>query len=1055
MISQLFHRNPRLAILAIFLIIAGGLGGLFTLPRQEDPTLSERFALVVTEYPGASAERVEALVTAPIESAIRELHEVRELDSTSRNGVSVITVELKEAYRKDKVEPVWTRVREKLGKAEQFLPKEAGIPDLRRQHIGADTLIMSFSMDQGFEDNIDLIARLARELQLKFQNLTGTQETKIYGVPDAEIRIDVNPNALSRLGMNVGQLAQTVSAADAKLPAGRVTAQNTQLSMEVAGEFTGMDKVARVPLGAGVHGLQTRLGDIATITKTHTQPVTKMAFRDGKRVILVSAHIAPNQRVDLWTDKALNIVEEFRANLPDTVHLNVVFKQNDYVDARLHGLFRNLLLSALLVFGVSFLVMGWRAAIIVGSALPLTVFMVLSLFKFMGTPLHQMSVTGIVIALGLLIDTAIVMVDEYELMRHRGAGSYEAIKKTVRHLLAPLLASTVTTMLAFAPISLMPGASGEFVGWMGTSVIFSVGASFLLAFTLIPAFAAWFDREPLPGEKVYFWTQGIRIPALGRMYHDFLGWVIANPWKGILVSVLVPLAGFIGATTLPMQFFPPVDRDMFQVQLVMPADATLQATRERVQQIEDRIMQEKGIKHITWVMGEGAPKVFYNVFSSMDVTTNIANGFVRTDSSHTTHRLVGKLQHDLRNLVPDGRVLALPFEQGPPVQAPIEFYLYGDDFQVLDHLASQLRNVLSTTPGVTYTMSVLETGEKVAQLQADESATLRAGLTLNGLAGQMNALSRGVDAGSVQEGLERVPVRVHINPQSRQTLAEAESWPIPLAGGAGTVTPGNFGPMKLVPKVAGIPHKDTERYTAVQASLEPYLLASEVQAEFERRLAATDFHLPPGYRLQIGGEAEGRAEAMGNLFSTAVPLLILMIGAIVLSFNSFSYAGIVGASGFLSVGLALFSIFIFGQSTGFMAIVGIMGLVGLAINGTIVVLSALKANEKAKIGDAEEVRHTVMDATRHIVATTLTTIAGFIPLLMFGDSFWGPLATAIAGGVAGAAVLALVFAPSAFVLLARWRLHHKEKLAYLKARKLAALEKAMAVFSGNSGKSGT
>lgn len=1052
MISQLFHKNPRSAILTIVLIVAGGIGGLMTLPRQEDPSMSERFGLVVTENPGATAERVEALVSEPLESSLEELHEIYKTNSMSSNGVSVITVELAEKYRGDGVEPIWTKVREQLAKAEKNLPADVGKPDLRRQHIGADTLILSFSMNKGFDENIDLIARLAKDLQLKFQNLSGTQETKVFGAPEEEIRVDVNPGSLTRLGMNSGQLAQILTASNAKVPGGRVQGRDTQMSLELAGEFTGLSQVARVPLGASPNGMQTRLGDIAKITKTHKQPESRMAFRDGQQVILVSAHMAANQRVDLWTEDAMKIVNDFRKGLPQTVHLDVVFEQQKYVQARLHGLFRNLLMSAILVFAVSFLVMGWRAAIIVGSALPMTIFMVLTVFKIMGTPLHQMSVTGIIIALGLLIDTAIVMVDEYELMRRRGAGSFEAIKKTVRHLLAPLLASTVTTMLAFAPISLMPGATGEFVGWMGSSVIFAVGASFILAFTLIPAFSAWFDKVPVPDEQPHFWTQGIRFSGLANLYRRLLDWVIANPWKGIMVSCLLPVAGFVGASTLPMQFFPPVDRNMFEVQLVMPANATLQATRAQVEKAEKLIKAEKGVKHITWVMGEGAPKVYYNVFSSMDVTSNIANGFVKTDSPATTKRLVGKLQRKLRKAIPRGRILALPFEQGPPEPAPIVFYVYGDNFAELDRLATRLRTILASMPGVTYTASLLQKGLPQAQLQANEAAAQRAGYTLNGLAGQMRNLSDGVPAGSVQEGLQRVPVRVHINPQERQNLDDAETWPLPAANGKGMTTPGAFGKMKFIPRVAGIPHRNAERYTAVEAWLEPYMLPSQVQAEFQRRLAVSDFAVPPGYRLQIGGEAEGRARAMTNLFSTAIPLLVLMVGAVVLAFNSFSYAGVVGASGFLSVGLALFAIFIFGQSMGFMAIIGIMGLVGLAINGTIVVLSALKANEKAKIGDADEVRETVVDATRHITATTLTTVAGFIPLLAFGDAFWGPMATAIAGGVAGSAVLALIFAPSAFVLLAHWRLHRKEKMAWLKARKLAAVEKAMGVFSPKTGK---
>ncbi|PHR59257.1 MAG: acriflavin resistance protein [Robiginitomaculum sp.] len=1042
--SELFYKNPRLAILTVFLIIASGIGALLTLGRQEDPTLSERFALIITNYPGASAERVEALVTDPLENAIKELFEIRDTGSTSKNGVSIISVELKEEFTGKQVEPVWTQVREQLNKGTLLLPPDAGTPDLRRQHIGADTLILAFSMETDFENNMELIGRLARDLQLKFKNLPGTEETTIYGTVEPEIRVDVDLDRLQAMGLDPTALANILRAADVKTPAGQIRTSTNLLSLEVAGELTGIERVREIPVREYADGTATRLGDIAKISKTYKQPESAMAFRNGQRVILFSAYITPNQRVDLWDNKAFVIIDEFRADLPTSIKLEAIFQQEHYVADRLEGLFLNLVFSAILVFIFSFLILGWRAAIIVGSALPLTIFMTVTLFKVMGSPLHQMSVTGIVIALGLLIDTAIVMVDEYGLMRRRGAGPNEAIRKTFRHLFAPLLASTLTTMLAFAPIALMSGGAGEFVGMMGVSVIFAVGSSFVLAFTLIPAFSAWFDKEPDPDKPYQFWSRGLRIGWLTAGYRNVLDLIISRPWVGLIASFIVPAAGFFAATTLPMQFFPPVDRDMFQIQLTMSADSSLENTRQRAEEIRQFLAAEDGVKNITWVMGSAAPKVFYNVFSSGAVTTNLANGFVETRSADDTRRIVVKMQPLLRSTFPDARILALPFEQGPPANAPIELIVKGPNFAELNRLGQEMRAVLAATPGVTYTVAELQMGQVVASLDADETATGRAGLALTQLAAHLNTQFEGISAGSVQEGLERIPVRIQIDPSQRASLNSALSMPLASAGG-GTV-PGALGKMKLIPKIALIPHEDGERYNGILAYLEPFTLPSTVLRDFEARLDQTDFTLPHGYKMTIGGDAANQGDAVGSLLATALPLLILMIGAVVLAFNSFSYAGIVGASGILSIGLALFSIWMFGQSMGFMGIVGIMGLVGLSINGSIVVLTALKADEKAKAGDPIATRETVIDATRHIVATTLTTIGGFIPLLMFGDSFWGPLATAIAGGVTGSAILALIFAPSAFVLLARARVAHKRRVVIVTHKKQQALEKARALW---------
>jgi len=1040
--SELFYRNPRLATLTVFLIIVSGLAALLTLGRQEDPTLSERFAIIITNYPGASAERVEALVTDPLENAIKELFEVDETTSVSKTGVSIITVEIKEEFRGNAVEPIWTQVREQLNKGALLIPADAQTPDLRRQHIGADTLIVAFSMETGFEDNIELIGRLARDLELKFKNLSSTEETKIYGAVEPEIRVELDVDRLSSIGLLPNDVANILRGADAKTPAGRIQTRTNQLSLEISGELTGIERIREVPIREFADGTAIRLGDIAKVQKTYRKPVSSMAYRNGQRVILFSAYITPNQRVDLWSKKALALVDEFRDELPPTISLSPFFQQEKYVSDRLVGLFRNLVFSAILVLIFSFFILGWRAAIIVGSALPLTIFMTVTLFKIMGQPLHQMSVTGIVIALGLLIDTAIVMVDEYNLLRRRGTPPVEAIRKTSRLLFAPLLASTLTTMLAFAPIALMPGGAGEFIGMMGVSVIFAVGSSFALAFTLIPAFSAWLDKEPDPNAPYHFWSRGLRIGWLTQSYRKVLDFVISHPWLGMFASAIIPFIGFAIATTLPMQFFPPVDRDMFQVQLTMSADSSLENTQKRAEEIRQFLATEPGVKNITWVMGSAAPKVFYNVFSSAAVTTNLANGFVETESAKDTHRIVVKMQHLLRAKFPDARILALPFEQGPPVNAPIEMIITGPNFAELDRLGQQLRAMLAATPGVTYTRSELQMGQVVASLETDETAARRLGMPLTTLAAQLNSWFEGIPAGSVQEGPERIPVRVQSAPENRNDLNSALS--MPLTSINGDTTPGAIGKLKLIPKIALIPHQDGVRYNGILAYLDPFILPSTVLKDFKQRLAVSDFHLPHGYTLKFGGDAESQGDAIGNLLSTALPLLILMTGAVVLAFNSFSYAGIVGASGALSVGLALFSIWIFGESMGFMAIVGIMGLVGLSINGSIVVLTALKSNEKAKAGDPIATRETVIDATRHIVATTLTTIGGFIPLLAFGDSFWGPLATAIAGGVTGSAVLALIFAPCAFVLLARLRAVRKRITAVQLAKKQASLHRSQA-----------
>ena len=283
--------------------------------------------------------------------------------------------------------------------------------------------------------------------------------------------------------------------------------------------------------------------------------------------------------------------------------------------------------------------------------------------------------------------------------------------------------------------------------------------------------------------------------------------------------------------------------------------------------------------------------------------------------------------------------------------------------------------------------------------------------------------------GSVLEGTQELPVRIIADDERRASLSSISGSPLASPGSAILASPlAALGDVALSPQVAIIPHEDGHRVNTIYGYLEPFLLPAPALEYFFAELDAAGIELPPGYELQVGGEAEERGSAMADLFGTAVPLLVLMIGSVVLAFNSFRYAGVIFVVAFLSVGLAMFGVWLFGTPLGFNAIVGSMGLMGLSINGAIVVLSALRTAPAAVALEPGAVQATVIDATRHIISTTLTTIGGFVPLLVAGDSFWLPFASAMVGGVAGSAILALVFAPAAFVLLTRLS-HKKRKLA--------------------------
>lgn len=1029
--ASFFYRNPRLTILVVGLVLIAGATSLRSLPRQEDPALSRRFATITTFYPGATAERVESLVSERIESRILELHEVNEITSFSRTGVSVVRVELEDDYYEEDVDLVWSKVRDRLADAQAELPAGAAAPVFEDLTTTAATLVVGLVWRGSGPPQLDVMTRLAKELENRLRTLRGTKDVVVYGGAVEELRVTVDAAVLAAAGSSVVDVARAIGAADTRVPAGLARHQDTDLLIEMEGELDSIARVRDVPVRGGRDGRMLRVGDVARVEKTVREPPRSLALVSGERAVVVAATMEPMQRVDRWSAAARKRVERFSAQMPAGISLETIFDQSVYTESRLATLAGNLLLSAAIVVAVLVFMMGWRGALVVATALPLTVAATLAGFNLTGVPLHQTSITGLIIALGLLVDNAIVVVEDHAAHLRDGEDRAGVVGEVVGRLFVPLLASTLTTVLAFLPIALMPGAAGEFVGPISAGVGLAVASSFFLAMTVIAAFAGYFTRPRDDGEARVWWRAGFASPRLTALYARSVDACLRRPLLGVAVSLVLPIAGFVAGRTLVEQFFPANDRNQFQIQVRTATQSSLAATTEVVRRVREVVESHEAVVDSHWFVGEDGPRVFYNMMSAEDGVASFAGGFVTTDSARATELLLPALQRRLMREFPNAEVTALPFEQGPPADAPIEVRLYGPDREVLRSLGERLRLYLSQTDQVTYTRAQLASGTPKLMLAADEIEASFAGVQLRDLADRLQGNLEGIVAATVNEGSEELSVRVRVGAADRAELASIDAMRVEGPGddgGAGVrgVPIAAVGDFQLEPQSPMLVRRNGVRVNVVQAMLTPYALISEALADFRDRLAADGFALPDGYRLEFGGEAEQRSEALERLSLFALPLFFVMAGIIVMSFNSFRMALIILAVALLSVGLALLGVWAFGYPMGFVAIVGTMGLVGLAINDAIVVLTALQGSASARRGDVDEAREIVVGATRHVLATTLTTIGGFLPLIYFGGRFWPPMATAIAGGVGGASILALYLVPSLFMALARHRpLHHR------------------------------
>ena len=771
-----------------------------------------------------------------------------------------------------------------------------------------------------------------------------------------------------------------------------------------------------------------RLAEIAQVRKRREQPPAQLALVDGQEAIVLGAFVDDKLRLDQWAVRCRETLSDFQSEYDGDVEVDVIFSQDQFITDRLELLLRNLLLGGAAVVGVVLVMMGWRSMLVVGAALPLSALAVLSGMRAMQIPIHQMSITGLIVALGLLIDNAIVIVEDVRSRIRGGASASAAIGMGIRHLRMPLFGSTLTTTLAFMPIATLPGPPGEFVGTIAVSVILAIVSSFLLAMSVVPAMLALMRIDvSAPGVFSY----GIANAFVTRIYAWTLRTVFRFPVLGILIGVALPIVGLVVAPELPEQFFPPSDRNQLQIEVELPASQPIGRTLEVVRAVQQQLVADNtAVQRAHWFLGGSAPTFYYNVVPRRRGTPFYAQAIVELKRDVDVESTVRSLQRRLDLQHAECRVLVRQLEQGPPFDAPIEIRVTGPNVAQLQRLSDQLRLILSQTLRVVHVRC--DSTETIPKLvvKVDPYVAAEAGLNETEIAQYLYTTLEGAPAGTLLDGDEELPVRIRMasggdirldqlaalqlssslrrGPRGVPGQTPRPSLPTPLAAMA---------EFELGSDWASLIRIDGVRAMEVKAYIQAGVLPSTVLSEFKRRLSATDFLLPLGYEISYEGERAERSHAIQSLIANAVVLFALMVLTLVVSFRSFRSALIIMLVGASAMGLGPLALRLVGYPFGFMAIVGTMGLVGVAINDAIVVLAAIREHEMARQGEIAALTKVVVGCTRHVLTTTLTTIVGFAPLILAGGGFWPPLAICISMGVGGATFLGLYFVPALNLLL--------------------------------------
>lgn len=1026
MLARVLYNNGRYFTLLVLVILVVGIFSLRSIARQEDPTITNFVATVTTVYPGADPARVEALVTRPLEDELRQIAEIDELNSTSASGISSLTISLVQTLSPEDIERSWSEIRDALDDAAAGFPQGAAAPVFDDDRLSAYTIIVALRAQEGTDVPLSLLHRVALDFADAARNFNGTERVDLFGEPEEEIRVAIDEQALISRGLSLAEVAAALQGADPRAAAGRSSGAGNDFLIEIDGEFGSTARVREVVLRADTAGGAVRLGDIARVYRAQSTPPASRVLVQGSEGILVGVAMLDGMQVDRWTGDFGRFVEQYRSLSPRGISLEISYDQSVYTIERLQSVANNLALGVMLVLLVLLFTMGWRAAVVVACILPLCSLFSVAVLYELGIAIHQMSVTGLVVALGLLVDGSIVMTDEIRkrLVDH-GDSPLSSITGAVSRLRVPLLSSTATTVLAFMPMVILPGPSGDFMGSIAIAVVVMLTGSLLLALIVTPVLAAWLLPRGLQ-RAGHWWEMGLQSGRPGRLLVRALDWSLRNPGSSVALALVLPLTGFLSFSTLTAQFFPGTDRDQMYLQVKLPDGRSIADTATLVKRLDGQLRGDPLVRRVDWTIGESAPAFYYNMFRTRERIPSWAEALVLTTDPQHTDDLIRRLQREVDRDYPEARIIVRGIDQGPPVMAPLEVEIYGDNLDVLRNLGEQFRLRLEQLPEVTHTNTSLVAGAPKLVFEADETRLRLAGLQRRDVAAALDAALTGITGGEVLEGTERLPVRVRLEEADWGSAGQIAALHLPLRNGAAGQDgiPGvalqSLGQFALVPSRSPISRTRGERTNTVQAYLTRGVLPEEALNHLRRDLQANPIPLPEGYRYGFGGDSDERASVVADIMAPMGMIIALLIASIVLTFNSWRLSLVAVLVCICSTGLSLLSLAIFQYPFGIQALIGVIGSIGVSINAAIIIMTALQLEPGAVAGGVFAIRSVVMDSSRHIVSTTITTFGGFLPLILEGSQFWPPFAMAIAGGVLLSTVVSFFLVPQLFLLLRRW-----------------------------------